>query len=980
MSQYALKPAFILPTVLFVISALLILAVGLLLNIGLERHSARSYVDYQRAELAATAGLQQIEASLRHATSNDTFLVLESICKPSKPTDRQPAPHLFIAQGRSAPNHTFIFSYLPLFSATRQPADTTWLSAPDAAGLVPAVSDVHLDLSPLPYLEPLRLAWVPILNERHQLVARYAFWVEDLQAKLDPRSIGNADGPNASALAPGWPFPAPALDPNPDHPALGPIALHAIDPASTTAQPGKLPQSLISNRHALISPDSLLAAANFHPPLTRDPHGHLTDPAACAVEENLATTTRPYLERPCVPYVSGIAASVAASPKLNLNSLLALGPDGVAPMAAFIKLALPEFETRKGGFPDDYLQSLAANAIDYADADCQSTLVAGSHRGIDAFPLISEVILQVHYAGEQQLNGRRILNWRLKLFAELWNMSNIDVSGTLRLSYEVALPMDGIGAGSSSKRFDDPALLDDSTKTSHHLTKIAGKFWSPEINATLRANEYKTYEAADVAYALDVGPTSITVANHFSLTEPEGATGISLLWNGQEVDRATAIIRQKSGLEFNISTPRYASKATVAALSFGAFGSEIDNPGDPRISYYLRSTPLAENANPENSSPNRRNIRRSTIYDADSPRKPKTYGRVLPSEWPDGGHDSAVGSWPLSEDDAVTPTDARYLWAQSPVACQAPQRISNAGRFFSATELGHVFDPVLWLPTFDNPQDTASIRRGLMPANRCAWPDVLAASPPSTDHGGGNSLRIGRPEHAAFDQPGKRAFHLLDLFHAGRSRSPEPALREGHLVEICGHVNLNTATRDVLRVMAAGALGQDPSLATVPDPLTHQAAPLMAPPPTLTTLYAPSTGNQSEADCIADAIIRSRPFASPSQLAMVKDPDAKPIFGNPNMYRPGIHVPNNTRVQWSDAAAEEVFARMYEASTVRSRNFRVWVVGQALAPTPTANSAPQVLAEVRKVFTLFADPGQRNGDGDINPDQSKCSVIHENSF
>ena len=111
MSQYALKPAFILPTVLFVISALLILAVGLLLNIGLERHSARSYVDYQRAELAATAGLQQIEASLRHATSNDTFLVLESICKPSKPTDRQPAPHLFIAQGRSAPNHTFIFSY-----------------------------------------------------------------------------------------------------------------------------------------------------------------------------------------------------------------------------------------------------------------------------------------------------------------------------------------------------------------------------------------------------------------------------------------------------------------------------------------------------------------------------------------------------------------------------------------------------------------------------------------------------------------------------------------------------------------------------------------------------------------------------------------------------------------------------------------------------------------------------------------------------
>jgi len=153
-----MKPAFILPAVLFVISALLILAVGLLLNIGLERHSARSYLDYQRAELAATAGLEHIKASLKHATSNDTFLVLEANRRPSKPTDRQPAPRLFIAQGQSAPNNTFTFSYLPLFSATRQPADTVWLSAPDAAELTPEASDAHLDISPLPYLEPLRLA------------------------------------------------------------------------------------------------------------------------------------------------------------------------------------------------------------------------------------------------------------------------------------------------------------------------------------------------------------------------------------------------------------------------------------------------------------------------------------------------------------------------------------------------------------------------------------------------------------------------------------------------------------------------------------------------------------------------------------------------------------------------------------------------------------------------------------------------------
>ncbi|KAB2641956.1 MAG: hypothetical protein DVB25_00075 [Verrucomicrobia bacterium] len=961
-------------------SALLILAVALLLGVGLERRTARSYVEYQRAELAASAALQQVEASLKQATSNDTFLVLQATLKQPVRSARQAAPYVLLAQVKSTHNNSVTFSYLPLFSATEQLPATPRLAAPDIEPLIPAATDAYIALSPLPYCGPLRLAWIPILDERHQLVARYAFWVEDLQGKLDPKTTGNADGQDASPIAATWPFPAPALDPNPSHPALAPLALHAIDPATTPAKPSKLATTLIANRNGMISPDSLLAAAAVQAPLSRDPSGHLSNPAARAIEENLATTPQPYLEQPCVPYVPGIDAAVAGVPKLNLNALLAQGSAGVAPMAAFITQALPEFVNRKGGFPDDYLQTLAANAIDYADTDSQSTLLAGSHRGLDAFPLLSEVVLQIRYAGATELKGRRILNWHFKVFAELWNMTNIDVSASARLSYEVALQMDGIGAGTGSKRFDDPSLLDDSAKTSHHLTKIAGRFWSPEIAVSMRANEYKTYEAAEVTYALDVGPTSIAVANHFSLTEPIGAAGISLLWNGQEVDRATAIIRQKSGLEFDISDPRYASKATVAALSFGTYDSPIDNLGDPRISYYLRSTPLGENAYPENSSPNRRNIRRSTIYDADSPRKPKTYGRVLPSEWPDGGHDSAVGSWPLSQNDQVTPTDPQYLWNQNPLASQAPQRLSNAGRFYSATELGRIYDPILWQPTYDNPQDTAALRKGIMPANRGAWPDVLAASPSSPDYGGGNSLRIGRPEHPAFDQPGKRAIHLLDLFHAGRSRSPEAALREGHLVEIRGHVNVNTATREVLRAMAAGALGQDPALATVPDTLIHQAAPLMAPPPTLTTLYAPSSGTQSEADRIADAIVRARPFASPSQLALAKDQDGKPAFGNPGVYRPSIHIPNKTRVQWSDAAAEEVFARVYEASTVRSRNFRVWVIGQALAPTASPTAAPQVLAEVRKVFTLFADPGLRNSDGTIDSNKCQTAITHENNF
>lgn len=987
---------FALPAVLVIVSALLVLVIGMLMVVGTERRTARSYVDYQRADLAVRAGLEDIKGILTNQAANDTFTIVQATFKEPLQPGHTRAPFLFLAQGKKATDTAFAFHYTPLFSATAPPPDTGLLAAPEVEPLISAQPADHLALSPLPYLDKVRAAWVPIYNENKQMVARYAYWVEDLQGKIDPKYLGNAEGPGGSQLAAAYPFPAPGLNSEPaaaDKPALNRIPLYPLDPASTTDKPGDLGKSLIARRPLLLSPDSVLAAANLQPPLTRDTFGHLTDPKARAVEENLATTMQSYLEQPRVPYATGIDAAVAGEPKLNLNALLAKGPAGVEQMAAFIKKALPDFEERKGGFPDDYLKTLAANAIDYADADSESTLVPGSHRGLDGFPLLSEISLQINYLGVQTVNNRKILNWQFRLFAELWNMTTQDVSGKSRLSYEVALPMEGIGAGTSSKRFDDPTILNDPAKATHQLVKIDDKFWTQEIQVALKPNEYKEYEFASVTYKIDVGPASIFITGPVSLTETLGAAGCSLKWNDQEVDRIPGIVRQKTGLEFQLTKPASESKATVAALSLGPYTEDPEgfrnNPGDPRSSYYLRSSefPCGENASPENTSPNRRNIRRSSIYDNDSARKPKTYGRVLPSEWPDGGHDSPVGSWTIVKDNAMVPTDPSYNWTQNPLVTQAPQRLSNLGRFYSATELGRLYDPLMWRPTYDNTTDTYSIRTGLMPTSRFSWPDVLPSSPPSPEHGGGNTLRIGRPEHLAFDRPGKRASHLLDLFHAGRSREADAKLREGNLVAIQGHVNVNTAPRDALRTLAAGALQQDPLLATTTSTQSHQGSPLMAAPTTKTTLYAPSTDPKTEADRIADAILRSRPFASPAEMAQAKDADGKPVFGNAELYRTGNQLPANTRLQWTDAAAEEVFARVYEASTVRSRNFRVWVVGQALAPvttTPTTptitNKAPEVLAEVRKVFTLFADPGQRASDGTIDPNQSHPTVIHEREF
>ena len=583
-------------------------------------------------------------------------------------------------------------------------------------------------------------------------------------------------------------------------------------------------------------------------------------------------------------------------------------------------------------------------------------------------------------------------------------MTNEPVSGDISLSYENALSTSGIGAlPQDALRFDNPDLLLDPEQTTHNLTQSDGRFWTAPLPLSLQPDQYETREFASINYRVYVsprsGPGSVFITR-FNLTENLGESGLSLRWNGVEVDRADKIVRYSIGstdadFVFNATQQKYVTKAAIPGHSYGPYGDFINNMGDPRITNYIRSSrwPLGLNAYPDNASPNRRNIRYGTIYRTDNSQKTKTYGRVQPSEWPDGGHDSLVGVWNNNGNDATSPINPFMIGNLSaPEAGYAPQRLSNLGRFYSATELGRVFDPVMWWPTFsDLPnragsglQDTRSLAPvppqvgGILPTRRDRWPEVTEESYASAVHGGGNTLRIGRPEHERFiDQPGLHAANLLDLFHAGKSRSEITTDREGPLVTIDGRINVNTATPDALRVLAAGLLTQDPRLSRLLSP-SHRPPPYMAPFTQLMELGAPES--ERAADYIVAAILESRPFACARDLADARttSPDGReeqPVFGNRDFHDLG------DRVRWNDAAAEEVFARIYEGTTMRSRNFRVWVVGQALAPRPHGSTVdPEVLAESRKVFSVFADPGERDAEGEINPDTYRPIITHENDF
>jgi hypothetical protein len=287
----------------------------------------------------------------------------------------------------------------------------------------------------------------------------------------------------------------------------------------------------------------------------------------------------------------------------------------------------------------------------------------------------------------------------------------------------------------------------------------------------------------------------------------------------------------------------------------------------------------------------------------------------------------------------------------------------------------------MFTPKFDNATHTFQlVKKGTLVSERVSWPSVEIDSDPDIYYGGGNTLRIGRPEHPEFgkpighkppEMPETHAARLLDLFHAGKSRSTEATEREGSLQRIEGHVNINTASKYALRLLAGGLLAADPILRKRTS--DSHSSETMAPP--VSSLEASTPTKDREADVIADAIVRGRPFASPSELASVVNSDNKLVFGNRDL------LPDGNKVQWSDAAAEEAFARVFNSSTVRSRNFRIWVVGQSITPLDgKSTAAPEVLAEVRKAFNVFVDPGARRADGSIDPTKVRIRVPHENDF
>jgi hypothetical protein len=434
----------------------------------------------------------------------------------------------------------------------------------------------------------------------------------------------------------------------------------------------------------------------------------------------------------------------------------------------------------------------------------------------------------------------------------------------------------------------------------------------------------------------DTGSTTPPDTANATLTFPNSSTAnfIQLFWNlsgatntNQHItDLANGGLQRKPGDDPANSLPNAMHynpyDPTTGALPNATLNVWRGNPsppnvntvgqfGDPRASWYVTDPwPTA-------------NYVTSSYWGG-----PST--QFQPAAWPDSGHNPLnPGAKPA--DTSQYPDDvAKTAPASDPTKWVSKLSTSSTGNLVSMADLGNVWDPAQLSYTVANPGG--------------ALPDIPTSATTSSQGGGGHTLAIGRPEFSIFDQNGMRAWQLLDVFSSATGINVT--------TKTAGLVNLNTASRDVLRSLAAGIL-QNRDVEIQPAALQNN-------------LYPPTLSSQ--ADLFADAVINSRPLLSAAALSAIRvtppgGSQPESFFGNPRQYN------NQTApTEWNDAGREELFAKILNLATTRSRNFRVFVAGQSL------DKDGRVLSTVTKVYHVFVKPTRDPATGAIQKDGTGAPI------
>lgn len=784
-----------------------------------------------------------------------------------------------------------------------------------------------------------------------------------------------------------------------------------LSPADSAPVPWATP-NLDFDDHPFAQIKKLAGHTIHHPPIASGQ----TTPETNRFSSGLS----PWFQRPMIPY--GHDYEDEGIPRHNINELVEASDMS---LATIIERNLPAFEDRRGGFPEspadpaiaDYTATIAASLIDYADEDDLPSTPTNTinttgqiFRGVDSYCPVNEFFVEFEYKGYESAGGAYTLTFVARVYAEFWNTLDTPVNMTQ--------------AGIDFQFLDIPQFtcftstwkLESSDIVKNEPLEV------PLPVLSIAPNEIKVESFGEIEWEVSVSntgglPIAFPVVENFRAQPAAGninpRAAYTLEISGAIADgggRSPAGSDDAHGFFFyrenrlnegdpimrvGGSVPRHKAHGSGTNVSGSGHGIQGTTLGDPWMNFYTISTVdnfrFRGSEYRNHASPGSRNLSQSAVP---SSREDCFSDQARVRDWPDRGYDNPIGISPTS--DSVRPDDPSFIVPTDPR--RAPWRLSNEGYYFSVTEFGNIHDPVMWvygdrtattLLGGQNYRDTTD--RSLLNPYLLSLPNTAEPNP---RYGGGNTLRIGRPEHEKFDQPGMRASQLLDLFQSGFSgtnlgaeassetdllyenfdpadhRDPPAARNEndaqnapfsslydsslnalGKFESKWGKLNLNTApTLFEIEALLRGPLVSSDIVVeqgTEDDPLI----PDYTDEGTLGELT--KSLDPDAIPLIALGLYKARPFYSPSHLArvlseLIREYDALPDTHN-------------------DAEAEETFARVFNTTSFNSRHFRIYTYAETYQTTTGA-----VLSRASKVYEVFVEPN-RDDSGKI--ESTKLHVL-----
>lgn len=977
------------------------------------------------------------------------------------------------------------------------------------------------------------------VQQQDEYEIRYRYWIEDLQGYIPGDLAGNAGDSGTGdhnkdtygnfkledqvnkedryfsvpgmvvADSNGDLFDQPGKFYDDESTPMSKIALYSLfDPVTSTdandEDKSDLDNEVIENRYAMLTKgvlsQTLHDTSQVDLSYSNRTNGKFADGSKeKRIDENFTSNWGVYKERPVLPMGKFKIKDYEGNEitmnygngnneveKLNINRVMyevengGSRSDKVTEIKNHIESYIPDFKERGGDFPEDYVKTIAANIIDYADTDSQSTyssadpskVDSSGYRGVDSYPFVNELLFVVTRENTGDSDSEKsFVKITVEPWVELWNPSDQMIEGSIAFKYDFHYKVSNDHTTIKQPKFIELKKFNQSgvTVTTDDIDKNTrwSKFFplaypdAPNTSVPLKPNEYRMVKMGSVTYSKNSENTEMNklevtfVDGAINETEtsdsmPQDVLDYQIKWQDKNsttsyvIDRSlegVSFIKNSNGDIYEASKRDYQYKFVVGSSSGSRYGdskggkaskwtagnspySYAFNPGDPRIGYYVQDfqgkieTHKYGSLFGRNSYLRKKYIRQdkktASTIDTISREYNYMYNKITPMMWPDGGREpddeiSDLG-YPAYSDkvknkqeggdfysnkNSIVPYGGENMATPDKIwenfstkildkieknYSYAPTRISNRGYYFSETELGHIFDPVMWAS--ENLLTVSKTTTGTIAQKFDIWQESIDESTHMNvkygvgEHseilkagrfGGGNSLRIGRPEHKYFVKNKMSASQLLDIISAGHF---VPDGGDGdhldNLVDVFGKINLNTATYHTLRTVIAGALYQDKNI----EPLT--TVPVSA---NVTTAEGETLTANEEAGLVAQLIIDNRPFVAYSQVAETKDSNNENIFKvrkDDDFPKINTKYSSNPYVEaeiplWSDAAAEETFARLYNSSTLRSRNYRVFVEAQVVKTS--RSGVTSILSKMNKVYNLFLEP-QREEDGKIKVDST----------